>query len=253
MPTHILDTPDVTSFQTLTAAIDVLDEGPRQLLIFTGIAASRWDSAGSLNPLTVIVRLGRILPEAPKENDWTATVGLSNLVNKDSDFLYALNAVSLDTDPKTSELRLIVDIAVQGDGGDAALNSFTFQVTVLTEPPKIELNSLLVSDANALVAFAPSVAIETGLRWTAQVSLKAPPPRNVDVFLAGTDPTTAPLLAPGDPSAPTVRIAKGETFSSIFTAVPTFNSTNLERDVTISAALDGVIQTAVVRVTPVPN
>lgn len=152
--------------------------------------------------LTGIVRLGHFLPEAPKKNDWTATVGLSNLVNKDSDFLYALNAVSLDTDPKTSELRLIVDIAVQGDGGDAALNSFTFQVTVLTEPPKIELDSLLVNNAAAL-AFAPSVAIKTGLRWSAQVSLKEPAPRNVDVLLSSGTPSVAPLqLSPPPPPIP---------------------------------------------------
>ncbi len=252
MPTHTLDPQDVTSFQTLTALIDAVDQGPRQLLIFTGIAASRWNSDGSLNPLTVIVRLGHFLPEAPKKNDWTATVGLSNLVNSDSDFLYALNTVSVDTDPTTKELRLTVDLAVQGDGGVATLNSFTFQATVLTEPPKIELDNLLVNDAAAL-AFGPSVAIETGLRWGARVSLKEPAPRNVNVSLTSGTPSVAPLQTSGDPANTSVTIARGETFSPIFTAMPTSNNTNLELDVTISAALDGLTKTALVKVTPVPN
>jgi len=252
MPTHTLAPQDVTSFQTLTALIDAADQGPRQLLIFTGIAASRWDSAGSLDPLTVIVKLGPILPEPPKEHDWTATVGLSNLVNTDSDFLYALNAVSVDTDPVTRELRLTVDLAVQGDGGVAALNSFTFQATVLTEPPKIELDSLLVNDAAALT-FAPSVAIETGLRWGAQVSLKEPAPRNVDVLLSSGTPSVAPLQLSGPSANASVTVAKGERVSPIFTAAPTSNNTNLELDVTISAALAGDTKTALFKVTPVPN
>jgi hypothetical protein len=256
MPTRKLDSgnkQEVASFQKLETIVDTPDQGPRHLLIFTGIAASRWDSDGDLKPLTVIVKLGAILPETPKKTDWAATVGLSNITNKDdSDFLFALNSISLDRDAKTDELELVVDIAVQGDGGVATLNSFTFQVTVLTEPPKIELDSLLLSDVRGL-SFGPSVLIETGQQWLGQVSLKEPAPGNVDVFLFSGKPSVAPLRMPGDPAVSSVTIKKGDVLSPIFTAAPTFNQTNSQIDVTISAALVAGSKTAVVKVLPVTN
>jgi hypothetical protein len=245
---HFDNKDEVSSFQKLDLLVDAPEEGPRHLLIFTGIAAARWDSKRDLDPLTVIVTLGANVEEPPPEHAWTAVVGLSNINNVDSDFIYAINAVTVDTDKVTTELFLSVDIAVQGAGGRAVLDSFTFQVTVLTEPPKVELDQLLIKGGT----FAPTASTLVGLGWEGVVILKAPAPRAVDVFISSANPTVAPLTAPGDPSFRFLTIKRGES-TGLFAAPATSLPANIAVTVNITAALGASNSTAVLTVTPPPN
>jgi hypothetical protein len=57
----------------------------RHMLIFTGIAAARWDSRSDLDRTQVRVRLNRTVANLGL---YTATAALSNITNTDSDFIF---------------------------------------------------------------------------------------------------------------------------------------------------------------------
>lgn len=103
-------------------------DAPRQLLILSGVAISEWRSGGDLDRQEVVIRLG--LTTTPRY-DWTATVSLAAISNDDTDFLFALDSTSMDTD-QDGTLRLHVAIAAQGEPAD--LLRFSYQVHVLSDP-----------------------------------------------------------------------------------------------------------------------
>jgi hypothetical protein len=112
-------------------------DAPRQLLIFTGIAVPEYASE-DLSSEEVIVRLGA----STSENfEWTAEVGLASIGNDDSDFTFAANSSSVDTDPADGTLRLHVPIAVQGDG--SVLHRFSYSVHVLSDPIRAKVTGFI--------------------------------------------------------------------------------------------------------------
>ena len=87
---------------------------PRQLLILSGVAIPEWRSGGDLDRQEVVIRLG---VTTTAQYNWTATVSLAAISNDDTDFLFALDSTSMDTD-QDGTLRLHVAIAAQGDPAD---------------------------------------------------------------------------------------------------------------------------------------
>lgn len=103
-------------------------DAPRQLLILSGVAIPEWRSGGDLDRQEVVIRLG--VTTTP-QYAWTATVSLAAISNDDTDFLFALDSTSMDTD-QDGTLRLHVAIAAQGEPAD--LLRFSYQVHVLSDP-----------------------------------------------------------------------------------------------------------------------
>lgn len=102
---------------------------PRQLQIFSGVAVVEWKSEEDLDREDVLVRLGATTTET---FSWTAHAGLASISNEDSDFVFALDAVSVEVDAVDRVLRLRVPIAVQGE--PAVLHRFSYTVHVLSDP-----------------------------------------------------------------------------------------------------------------------
>ena len=101
---------------------------PKELLIFTGVAAPEWDSKSDLDRETVVITLpGTTTPSF----QYAASVGLASITNTDSDFIFAADDTSVVIGP-TGQLELHVNIAVQGD--DSTLSRINYHVEVLSDP-----------------------------------------------------------------------------------------------------------------------
>jgi hypothetical protein len=111
---------------------------PRQLLIFTGVAIPDWDSQRNLDTEEVIVRLGAT---TTPNFAATAVVGLASIHNEDSDFWFATNSATVDTDPADGILRLHVPISVQGN--PSVLSRFSYMVNVLSDPITSKISGLI--------------------------------------------------------------------------------------------------------------
>ena len=91
------DANQVSSARTLDV---FLGEPPRHMIIFTGLAILRLhsdddDDAEPVNHGTVIIKLGRSVAQPPKDDEWTAIVGLTNIANTEFDFIsHALDRVT---------------------------------------------------------------------------------------------------------------------------------------------------------------
>lgn len=188
MPTLSVFNPhEVSSPQTLDV---FLGDPPRHMLIFTGIANSRWDSRSDLDRETIIIKLGRTVAQPPTDGEWTAEVGLVNIANTESDFIFALDRVAALQVDSSGELQLVVDIAVQGN--DSFLNAFSYQVTVLVQARDVGLKSLLVSDnvplddpntaldpnapSNSTLQWGPEATVDATKSWRLRVELDGPAP-----------------------------------------------------------------------------
>ena len=235
--------------QSLDIPVGAADGPTRHLLIFTGIAVPRWDSNGNFDEETVVVNLRQVVTHQPQSGEWTATVGLASLNNTDSDFTFAANNVSLDMNPDTHELELRVDIGVQGS--TSVLNSFSYQVTVFQEAPKVGLQAILVESNTESIGFTGQAQVQMGDQWFAQVLLTGPASHPMDVFLFSNDAEAAPLSAVSGlgPGVASVTINAGQSLSGVFTAPRTGRVTNLTT-VTIQATIPGTTQSAVVQVVP---
>ena len=109
-----------------------------QLLIFTGVAIPNSDSQRNLDTEEVIVRLGAT---TTPNFEATAVVGLASIHNDNSDFWFATDSATVDTDPTDGTLRLHVPIAVQGN--PSLLSRFSYMVNVLSDPITSKIAGLI--------------------------------------------------------------------------------------------------------------
>ena len=254
---NVTDPAQVSSPQTLEVTLGNLK---RQLLIFTGIAIPEWDSRGSLDRETVIVNLGRKVLQRPADGEWSATVGLASINNTDSDFTFATDNVAIDVD-KDMQLRLVVDVAVQGN--TSLLSRFSYQANVLLQEKSIGLAAFLVSDNIGLTPplgappgppvfqFGPRATIPSHSgdhsRWRLRIVLDGPASSpGVFVHLDSSNPALAQVPQNDIP------ILAGRTVSDDFIAPEVVNNSRSLIDVTVTATLNSVSRSAVVTVPPVP-
>jgi hypothetical protein len=234
---------DVASAKTLDVPLD----DSLHMVIFTGLAQSKTASDTTDFPDRtqdqVLIKLGIRTTQAPKDGEWSATVGLSSVINGDSDLIFATDSVDLQTDGNPNgELELVIDTVALGDG--TAVNSFSYQVTVLLREPKAELSELLVG---VVYADSNEVTVDRGQPWAYRVGLNIPAPiGGLVVTLESARPDVAPV-SDGASTTRLVVVQPGETMSDNFTAPPTANI-EVTTPVVITATHDGVVETATVTV-----
>jgi hypothetical protein len=249
-----------------------IGDPPRHMMILTGIAIPRLasDDDDDNNPVqheTVIIKLGQTAIQQPKE--WTAVVGLTNISNTESDFIFALDKVTTLQLGSDGELELWVDIGVQGD--DSVLNAFSYQVTMLVEARDVGLKSIQVSDnipitpggfgdpgsgglgdppaGPAALQWGSDAAVSAGFPWRLRVELDGPAPGpGVPVSISSSDSADVPV-----PMA-TVFIQPGHTTSDESLSPPTRNDLpNTPITATIFASHLGQTRTALIHVKPNPK
>ena len=112
-------------------------DAPRELLILSGVAIPEWRSDGDLDRQEVVIRLGVTTTE---HYAWTANVSLAAISNDDTDFLFALDWTSVDTDPDGT---LCLHVAIAAQGAPADLLRFSYQVHVLSDPIRSLVSGLI--------------------------------------------------------------------------------------------------------------
>ncbi len=259
------DPNQVSSARTLDV---FLGEPPRHMIIFTGIAIPRLPSDDDDDPApvtheTVIIKLGRSVAQPPRDDEWTATVGLTNLSNTESDLIFALdNVTALQVDEK-GELELVVDLGVQGD--DSVLNSFSYQVTVLVVPREVGLKSIQVSDniplggigdpndpnpppGSTQLQWGPSANIVPHATWRVRVELDGPAPDPGVVVKIMSSSSIVPV------PQPSLLVQPGKTMSDEPLSPPTGNLIdNNTLTATITASYLGRTRTALINVKGPPK
>ena len=224
----------------------------RKMMIFTGIAVAHLfsDDDDDDNPVqheTAVIKLGQIVTQAPKDGEWTAAVGLTNITNTESDFIFALDAIPSLKMGHGGELELWVNIGVQGD--DSTLVSFSYQVTALLEAREAGLQSIQVSDPRAGIGgqWGAETTIQARATWRLRVALDAPAPApGIPISISSSDPAHVPV-----PLA-TVFIQPGHAMSDEFVSPPTGEVIGLTT-ATISAAYHGQTRAALIHVQPSPK
>jgi hypothetical protein len=231
---------EVASGKTL----DVPLEESLHLFMFTGLAqakTARDNTDFPPNEDVVTIKLGQTASQPPQDGEWSATVGLSSVINGDSDLIFATNSVDLQRDA-TSELQLVVETAALGEG--TAVNSFSYQATVLLRVPEVELAELLVGP---VFGDSSDVSVPSGYEWAYRVGLTGPAPGGgLLVSLTSALPAIAPV-SDGASSVHLVVVQPGETFSDNLMA-PATARVDVTTPVIITAAHNGVLKTATVTV-----
>jgi hypothetical protein len=236
--------------QVVSAEVmDVLLGDPQShLLIFTGIGLVNFGSDDGPNRDTARIRLGRTVTQLPADGQFSATVGLASIGNTESDFIFATDKVDIDLDPDGT-LVLTCDLAVQGD--ESGLNRMSYQLNVIIQVVPPQLTALLVSNLEPSGGlnqppgppiFGPSVILGVGVPWGGRVVLDRPAPApGVFVNLSSSNqpvagvPVSVPVLA-----GATAGDFPGNTTGFV----------NVSTDITITAQLGSVQQTALVTVEP---
>ena len=101
---------------------------PQQMQIFSGVAFFELSSDGRTEHDTYEVILGFV---RSRTIQFTAKADLASIANTDSEFLFAIDSTDVMLNEKTGELRLIVNIGVQGD--ESTLLRFAYHVQVLSD------------------------------------------------------------------------------------------------------------------------
>jgi hypothetical protein len=101
---------------------------PQQMQIFSGVAIVDFDSDGPTNHTTVEIILGYV---RSRNIRYTAKADLASISNEDSEFIFAVDSVNVVNDERTGEIRLFVDLGVQGD--KSTLLRFSYHVQVLSD------------------------------------------------------------------------------------------------------------------------
>ena len=232
--------------------LDILLGDPQShLLIFGGIGLVNFGSDNGPNRDTVRVRLGRTIAQLPADGQWSATVGLASIGNTESDFIFATDKVDIDLDPDGT-LVLTSDLAVQGD--ESGLNRFSYQLNVIVQAVQPQLIALLVSNLEPSGGlnqppgppiFGPNALVGVGNPWGGRVVLDRPAPApGVFVNLSSSNQTVA-----GVPVS--VPVVAGATTGD-FPGNPA-GFVNQNTNVTISAQLGSIQQTAIVTVLTPPR
>ena len=117
--------PGVASHQVLRAD---LGANGRTLVVLSGIACPEFNGDGDVARKATC----RVLLHEPAESieQSTVYVGLASISNNDTAWVFATDAATVETDPATQELVLVVPLAVAVDG--SFFHRFGYQV-VLTE------------------------------------------------------------------------------------------------------------------------
>jgi hypothetical protein len=122
---------DVKNHQQVASSRSIqvrLGNPPAHLVILTGIAIPSWDSQDEddMNGAEVIVNLR--MP-AVRLLQWTASIGLANIVNEDSDFTFGTDQVELELVKTNLELHACIVVA----GEPSYLNRFSYEATAVIE------------------------------------------------------------------------------------------------------------------------
>ena len=121
------DTGQVSSARVIEAD---LGQANRKMMIFSGIAIPQWTVNDDDHTYreTAVVNLRRTVLAVEQA---TISIGLASIGNDDTTFLFAADSAGLDVDPLSQELKLTVNMALQGE--ETGLNRFGYQiVTVVT-------------------------------------------------------------------------------------------------------------------------
>jgi hypothetical protein len=118
---------------------------PKRMLIFTGIAIPEWDSNSNLDTETVIVDLNA--ESNTTSPAFSATVGLANIYNQDSDLVFATDDVSIFTAPKMTpagkKLGLFLGSSISVLGSRSVLSRFSYQATVFLDSDKAVISGTI--------------------------------------------------------------------------------------------------------------
>jgi hypothetical protein len=113
-----------------------VDDPPKQMQIFSGIAIPMWDSEKLLDVADVLVHFGVTAPNGNPPVDWdfTATISLASAISNSDEFTFATDQCAVIVDKNTRELMLFAQIAVKGDPV-SVLARFSYHVEVLSKIP----------------------------------------------------------------------------------------------------------------------
>jgi hypothetical protein len=105
-----------------------LGNPPAHLVILTGIAIPHWDSQEEedLNGAHVVVNLRE---PATQLLGWTASLGLANIANEDSEFTFGTDQVEVELVNTNLELHACIVVA----GEPSYLHRFSYEVTAVVE------------------------------------------------------------------------------------------------------------------------
>jgi hypothetical protein len=113
-----------------------VDNPPREMQIFSGIAIPMWDSQLKLDYADVFVHFEIDAPPGTINVDWeyTATISLASIGSDgEEDFTYATDECELAVHPGNNELMLKARIGVLGE--PAVLYRFSYHVEVISKLP----------------------------------------------------------------------------------------------------------------------
>jgi len=101
---------------------------PQQMQVFSGVAVFELTSDGGTVSDTVEVIIGFV---RSRNIQFTAKADLASISNTDSEFLFAIDSTNIKLNEQTGEIRLVANIAVQGD--ESALLRFSYHAQVLSD------------------------------------------------------------------------------------------------------------------------
>lgn len=101
---------------------------PQQMQIFSGVAVFELASDGRTEHDTVEVIIGFV---RSRNIQFTAKADLASISNTDSEFIFAIDSTNVTLNEQTGEIRLVVNIGVQGD--ESTLLRFAYHVQVLSD------------------------------------------------------------------------------------------------------------------------
>lgn len=96
--------------------------------IFSGVAVFELASDGRTEHDTVEVIIGFV---RSRNIQFTAKADLASISNTDSEFIFAIDSTNVTLNEQTGEIRLVVNIGVQGD--ESTLLRFAYHVQVLSD------------------------------------------------------------------------------------------------------------------------
>jgi hypothetical protein len=101
---------------------------PQQMQVFSGVAVFELRSDGRTEHDTVEVILGFV---RSRNIQFTAKADLASISNTDSEFIFAIDNTNVSLNEQTGEIRLVVNVGVQGN--DSTLLRFSYHVQVLSD------------------------------------------------------------------------------------------------------------------------
>jgi hypothetical protein len=101
---------------------------PQQMQIFSGVAVFEFTSDHSVIHVTYEIILGFV---RSRSIQFTAKADLASISNTDSEFIFAVDTTNVTLNEATGEIRLVVNIGVQGN--KSTLLRFSYHVQVLSD------------------------------------------------------------------------------------------------------------------------